>query len=193
MFAVVANGMQYICKTPRQLDCICAIYPYPKFKKVRNKDEAYAWLKQNSRSVASSSFSNYGDTAKSGYAVVEYFISDNTIYANIFTENIGFIKIPPTEGVAIDNRTDLIKVKIKNIVLDDMVINHHILAIRRLLKLLGDFVDVNIKLPDMSIYLALTKYRGENYMIQAAQKEIRQRLGGVSFSVNQLKEDGRDV
>lgn len=40
MFAVVANGIQTICKTQRQLDYILAVYPYPKFKKCYTEEEA---------------------------------------------------------------------------------------------------------------------------------------------------------
>lgn len=185
MFAVVANGIQRICKTQRQLDFIIAVYPYAKFQKCKDEDEAREWLRRNTRKYNSLRHVKYGNTSTTGYAQIEYFIADDNIYYNIYTSKVGYIRIQADESTKVDSRYDLLKVKICNVKLDDSLINHHVIAIRRILRLLGDFIDVDIIVPDISVFLALTKYSGKNYIIRGAQKEIATRLGGVSLTIKE--------
>ena len=185
IFAVIANGLQTICKTQRQLECILALYPYPKFKKCKDETQAREWLRRNGRCIETIKYEKYGETSIRGYAEVEYFISYNNIYYNIDTKQLGYIRINRfDEHVQIDYRGYFIKVKITAVCLNDNLIVHHIIAVRRILRLLGDFIDVDLKLHDISIFLALTKYSGKNYVIIGAQKEIKNRIGGVSFTVH---------
>ena len=58
-------------------------------------------------------------------------------------------------------------------------------AVRRILKILGEYADVDIIVPDISIYLAATKYTGKNYMVRGLQQDIQNRLGAVSFTVRE--------
>lgn len=183
MFAVVANGIQTICKTQRQLDYILAVYPYPKFKKCSTEEEAREWIKQNTRQFNIIKYSHYGNTAISGYAIIEYFIANNNVYYNIRTEKVGYIKIQADNDIKVDSRKSLLKVKVCNVRLDNSLIAHHVIAIRRILKLLGSYIDVDIIVPDISIFLALTKYSGKNYIIKGIQKEIASRLGAVSITI----------
>lgn len=190
MFAVVANGIQKICTSQRALDLIMAIYPYPKIAKCRNEEEAREWLRRHSRSSSSRNIKKYGDTANRGYASVEYFIYDNNIYYNIDTTLLGYLKIENTaDNVVIDARPNLIKVQITNLAVKDELIIGHVIAIRRILKIIGEFIDIDIVVPDMSIYLAATAYKGQNYMIKGLQKDIATRLGGVSFTVKEAFEE----
>lgn len=185
MFAVIANGIQTICKTQRKLDMILAVYPYPKFCKCATEEEGRAWLRQHSRGNFSSNVTKYGTTSQTGYAQVEYFIWNDTAYYNIDTSRIGYLRVVTGNDMSVDARANLIKVCIKNIHLNDMSIMSHCIAIRRILKVIGSFVDVDIIVPDMSIYLAATKYTGKNYMIKGLQRDIDSRLGGVSFTVRE--------
>lgn len=186
MFAVVANGMQTICYTQRQLDTILAIYPYPKFRKFSDEDTAMEWLRANTRVNDLLRYNQYGETMTRGFASVEYFIANNSIYCNVRTKKVGFIRVwTEDENVKVDARPNMIKIKICNVVLDDEMIAHHILAIRRILRVLGEYVDVDIVLPDVSVYLAATKYKGSNYIIRGFQNDLRSRLGGVSFTIKE--------
>lgn len=185
MFAVVANGIQCICKTQQKLDYILAVYPYPKFRKCRDEAEAKEWIRRNQRSINKIEFQNYGETATTGYATVEYFIANDNIYYNIYTKHVGFIKVQSAPDTKVDCRQDLVKVKICNVKLDPKSINHNVIAVKRILTLLGEYIDVNIVVPDISIYLALTKYTGRNYILRGTQNDIRQRLGGVSITIKE--------
>ena len=185
MFAVVANGIQAICKTQRQLDCIISIYPYPKFKKCSTEEEAREWLRWNSRKYTSLKHERYGNTSISGYARIEYFIDNVNTYYNIHTERVGYIRVQHESDIRVDSRRDLLKVKVLNSKLNNNLIMHHAIAIRRILRILGQYIDVDIVVPDISVFLALTKYNGNNYMIRGVQKDIATRLGAVSITVKE--------
>lgn len=186
MFAVVANGMQTICRTQRQLDNILALYTYPKFQKFEKEEDALKWLRIHSRASWSMEHdhNHYGDTCYNGFADVTYVIAGNTIHYYINTERLGFINIVSQDmDTAVKNGRENIEVIVSNVVLNDLKITSHVIAVHRILRLIGRFVDVNIRLPDMSVYLAVTRYAGKNYIIRSLKREIEERLGGVSFTV----------
>lgn len=185
MFAVVANGMQAICKTQRRLESIIAFYPYPKFCKCSTEEEARMWLRNNSRGIYGIEFKSYGNTASEGYAIAEYYIWDNSIYYNINTKHLGYIKVFPTDDIKMESRQELLKIKVCNVMLDDSSISSHCIAIRKLLRLLGGIIDVEIIVPDISIYLAATKYTGRSVYINGLRRDIVNRLGEVSFTIKE--------
>ena len=165
-----------------------SIYPYPKFQKCFSEEEAREWLREHSRVITSEDRELYGNVVCCGYARVEYFIHGGITYYNVYTKRVGYLRIDPTEHISVDNRRELIKIKVKDTVLDDYIIQHHIIAINRILKLIGDFVDVDVVVPDLSIYLAAVKYTGKDYSIRSLQRIISNRLGGFSVTV---REKGR--
>lgn len=184
MYALVANGIQTICRTQRQLDTMLAIYQYPKFAKCSTEEEALAWIRRHSRHVSAMCSRHYGDTSSKGYAVLRYAIKDNAVYAVLETNLLGYIRVESqSDDVRVSCSRDVIYINVIGVVLDDGMIAHHIIAIRRLLRIIGEYVDVDIVVPDMSVYLAATKYKGKNYIIKVMQKDIMSRLGGVSFTV----------
>lgn len=186
MFAVVANGVQEICHTQRQLDTILALYSYPKFKKFSKEEEAYEWIRQHSRVNYTSCYNQYGDTMGIGFVSVTYSISNNTIYYHVNTEKFGYLAVFSSDkNVAIRQGRESLDIVVSNVVLDDLKISSHIIAIKRILILLGSYVDVDITVPDMSVYLAITKYKGNNYMIHSLKNDFEKRLGGVSFTIKE--------
>lgn len=185
MYAVVANGLQTICKTQSELESIMLFYPYPKFEKCNSEEEGREWLRAHAREYRSVTFFNYGSTATSGYATIEYFIANNTIYYNIDTSKVGHIKVAQSDKMKMESKPERLKIKIENVMLDDNLISSHIIAITRILKILGEYVDVNIVVPDISIYLAVEKYTGSNYMIKTLKNIIATRLGGVSITIRE--------
>ena len=184
MFAVVANGFQGVCKTQRHLDMVIALYTYPKFKRVSTDEEAVRWIRENARSFHSNKCIQYGNTASAGFLNVRYRIVDTRIEYSVDTNVVGFVNTyNKNKDVVIRSGINNFDVIIENVVLDDEKITSHIIAIKRILNVIGDYVDVNIVVPDMSVYLAVTKYRGNNYIIQSLQRDIDNRLGGISFTV----------
>lgn len=185
MYALVANGIATVCSSYRQLQALIALYPYPKFQKVASKEEGRRWLRAHTRRVNSVSFHNYGDTATTGFVTIRYEITEEGISYQLDTRCVGFLKFHAPEGVLVCNKSEEIKVWVTDVRLDDKLIIHHLIAIRRILRMLGEFIDVNVVVPDISVYLALAKYTGKNYMINAVQRDVATRLGAVAVTIQE--------
>ncbi len=187
MYVLIANGYKGIIESKETLDVLSSIYPYPKFRAVRTREDALKFLRRYDRGIVSSKFSHYGDTDNYlGFASISYIINKNDLYINIDTSKVGFIRVfnNNKKDIVIDNRFNLIKIKIIGLSLNDDLISDHCMAILNILEVLGSLVDVNINIPDISIYLAIKKYSGNSYIIKNIQEVILNRLGGVSFTID---------
>lgn len=187
MYALVANGIQTICKDYRQLQALTALYPYPKFQKCNSMEEGRKWLRANARRVHSVAFENYGDTAVAGYICIAYEIREQGVAYDLDLRLVGYVKIHAEDGMLIDSRKDSIHIEVNDVELKNELIVHHIIAIKRILRVLGEFVDVNIIVPDISVYLAVTKYTGRNHMIRGLQSDIERRIGAVAVTVREVR------
>lgn len=185
MYAFIANGIQTICQSQRQLEILIALYPYPKFQKCSTAEEARKWLRSNQRFFQSTKFSNYGDTALNGYATVTYEIQKDSIFYVVDTTKIGFLRVLSAEDILIDSRKNMLNITYLNMKLNNDLIAHHVIAIRKILRILGKIIDINLCVPDVSIYLAITKYSGSNYIIKGAQHDIAERLGAVAVTIEE--------
>lgn len=186
MYVFIANGYKGIIESKHTLDFMAAIYPYPKFRKVKTYEDALRFLARYDRGVVQPNFNTYGDTDNFyGYATIKYIIDKEDLFVTIDTSKIGFIRIDTRrfKDTVVDNRPSMIRLRVRDIHLNDMLISDHCIAVTTILELLGDYVDVNIEVPDISVYLALTKYSGENYVIRQSQEIIGNRLGGVSLTI----------
>lgn len=182
MYAFLSNEYRTTVYTQRQLDFLISIYSYPQFKKVNSEAEAARWFSEQDRKFIRDTKVRYGRKDKVSYIAVEYFIADNNIYYNIDTSKFGLIKFEEIPSNAVqDVRFDFIKLKLKNVVLNDVLIAHHCIAISNILKILGPYPNIELKLPDISVYLACTKYTGKNFVIQKTKREIRDRFGDTYF------------
>lgn len=186
MYVLVANGYCGVIKSRAVLDLMTSIYPYPKFRKVEDEAQAFNLLNKFKRSDYSSIFRNYGETVRSGYVDVSYIICDKALYATYDISKAGeiFIMSNWRKGIVSDNGSSMIKVVFKELSLNRESITGNCIAIQNCLDTLGGFVDVNIHVPDISVYLALTKYSGENYVIRELQSTIKNRLGGCSLTID---------
>lgn len=185
MYAIVANGISKIVKTQREVELYAAIYPYPKFRKVSTEEEGYRFLRENSRKYNSLQHLSYGNLGVTGYMRIEYFIMDDGIYYNLYTEKLGFVKIKSQKGVKIDCRKDLIKVIVTDTRLNDFDVHQHLIAIKRILTIVGNYVNVDIIVPDISIFLAITQYKGNDYRVAGLRKLLATRLGSHGITVKQ--------
>lgn len=189
MYVFIANGYKGIIESKQTVDIMSAIYPYPKYRKVKDYESALKFLNKFNRADYGSDFKVYGDTDKNiGYANISYIIDKDDLYVNIDTTKVGFIRVQQDRlsDTTVDNRPTMIKIKISDIYLNDDLISDHCVAISNILELLGGYVDVNINIPDISIYLALTKYTGDNYIINNCQEIIKNRLGGFSVTIKEV-------
>lgn len=146
-------------------------------------EEARAWLFEHARDLSVPRFNNYGETVNWGYVTARYQILENEVICELDTSKLGKLRVAVTEDVLVEYRQDRILIHCFKLRLDDSLIMHHVVAVRRVLKLIGEFADVNLYVPDISVYLALTKYSGKDYNVKGAQREINARLGSVAITV----------
>lgn len=188
MYAFIANGYKGIIDSKESLEVLASIYPYPKWKKCFSYEEACNFLDRNKRRDYSEKIRVYGDTDKKyGFCTVSYVIDDMDLYCSIDTSKVGYIRIDTKKmkDIVVDNRPTMINLSVRNIRFNDSLISDHCAAITTLLCIIGEFVDVNIVVPDVSIYLALTQYTGKSYIINECRETIKTRLGGVSYTIKE--------
>jgi hypothetical protein len=126
----------------------------------------------------------YGRTNDIGYIRIEYFIDGKNIYVNVNTKHFGFIKLTGLpSNVKQDSSYDLLKLKVCDVILDDSLISHHCTAIMNILSLFDSYINVELVVPDISVYLACTKYTGKNYAIKRTQSFLSSRMGNVYYTI----------
>ena len=184
MYAFISNEYKGIVHTQRQLDFLMSIYSYPKFAKVKDVNEARQFFKQNNREFIFANINKYGKDSDIGYIRISYLIDNNPIYVNVDTSHFGFIKLDEIPNNVKQEATyDLLKLKISNVVLDNELISHHCVAITNILSLFDKYIHIELVLPDISVYLAITKYTGTDYSIKRAQSVCKNRLGKVFYTI----------
>lgn len=185
MYAFISNEYRTIINSQRQLDFLLSIYSYPKFKKVETTEEAQRWFNEQERVHIKSKTIRYGAKNKTSYVSVEYFIADDCIFYNIRTDNFGFIKLTKLpENVKQDARYDLIKLKVCDVSLDDSKISSNCIAIENVLRILGPYLNIELVVPDISIYLACVRYTGKSFVISRVKNIINSRYGKTYYKIN---------
>lgn len=186
MFAFVSNEYKTVVSTVTQLDFLCSIFSYPVFKKIEKAEDAIPFFAENDRKhiVSAASRNKYGKRDKVGYITVEYFVASNSIFCNVDTKHFGFIRLKEIpSNVAVESGYSNMRLKFKNIILDNKLIAHHCLAISNILRFYGEEINIELIIPDVSVYLALTKYNGTNFVIKNTQKQIRSREGAIYYTI----------
>lgn len=187
MYAVVAPGISTIYTNWRDVERIKALYPYPKWKKVYNEQEAHEWLKRNTYGHNLNMVTKYGNTLDDLYVDVQYKIFSDSLAIVYDTSRVGNIRLPETRNI-VAYAGDRIHVKVPDIYLSELSISSHMSAIYNILNLLGDIIDVNIELPNYSVFYSLTGYsKGNLHAISTVQDMVRNRQGAVSYTLK-LKE-----
>lgn len=184
MYAFVSNEYQTIVYTLGQLEFLRDIYTYPTYCKVNTIAEAKQFIAKCNRKIFNAPINQYGRESDASYITVQYFIDGKNIYVNINTSKFGFIKFSTLpSNVKQDASYDLIKLKICNVALNDDLITHHCIAISNIMNIVDSFMNVELIIPDISVYLALTKYNGKNYAIKNTQKLISCRMGNTFYTI----------
>ena len=184
MYAFVSNEYKAVVYTQRQLDFLLSVYTYPQFKKVLNLEEAQKFFNSCNRQFIETGITKYGRDSDISYIRIEYFIDGKNIYVNVDTSHFGFIKLCDLpKNVKQDSTYDLLKIKICNVVLDDSLIGHHCTAISNILSLFDKYINIELVLPDISVFLAVTKYDGKNFTIKRTQRTLKGRTGKVFYTI----------
>ena len=182
MFAFVSNEYSGIVYSKQQVKVLSRLYTYTVAQFCTTEQEARDFIKRNPRHVYSH-MKSAGWKKTTAYIRVEYFIADETIYANLYTDHFGFVqlKIVNNPNILQSATYDLIKLKIPYVNVRDESITSHCAAIIHILSLMSPIINVQIKVPDISIYMALTEYSGRNATIKNTQKYLKSRIGKVAL------------
>ena len=159
MYAVVAPGLHGIYYNWKDVERIHALYPYAKWGKFYNEQDAQEFIKRNTNHHVVKQLYNYGDTLSDLYIDAKYKITNECLFFVFDTKRVGRVRIL-SEDAVVEYKGSKIYVRLSNIKLSDLTISSHMSAIYTMLHLLGDYVDVNISLPNFSVYYALTTYSG---------------------------------
>ena len=183
MYAVVAPGFSSVYTDWKDVERIRALYPYPKWIKCRTEAEAHEFIKRNSYSKKVKQLYNYGDTLEDLYVNAEYKIGPDCVYYIIDTRRVGNIRLL-SEDALVEYKGNKIFVKIPNIYLSDELLSGHMSAIHNLLHLVGEFIDINITVPNFAVFYSLTVYsKGANRVVQLTRDAISKRLCKVAFTL----------
>lgn len=183
MYAVVAPGFSSVYVNWKDVERIHALYPYCKWRKCKSESDAQEFIKRNTNNHTVKQLYNYGDTLRDLYVDVIYKIGPDCVYYVIYCKRIGSLRLQ-CEDVYVEYKGDKIYVKVPNIYLSDRSIAGHMSAIHNILGLLGEYVDVNITLPNFSVYYALTSYnRGKSRAVSITRELISKRLCKVAYTL----------
>lgn len=187
-YAVIAPGIHTVYDDYSSVERIMALYPYPKFRKFSDEKLAWEFVRRHENKHAYTYINKYGDTFNKHFVKMEYFIGENSVYYNFRTQNLGYIKIISDKAL-VENRANLIKAELKNTSLNNEMITGHLIAIYHGLSLIGEFIDVDVTVPDHSIFYALMTYKGSNKVILRVLEQIRNRMGKLSVTMPDLGQE----
>jgi hypothetical protein len=183
-YGYVGPGIKGVSQDYRAIEKLKAVYPYLKFRKHYSEEQAWLFIGRQGKRQVLENIIKYGNIFNNHYVTVEYFITEDSIYYNILTKRLGYIKlVTDDENVHVENRTELIKVRLSDIYLNKEFISAHAIAIYHILKLLGSYVDVELKVPDHSIYYMLSSYTGNKSSLLRVLKYIDSRKGKIAITV----------
>lgn len=191
-YAVVAPNISGVYSSFEPVRRIKALYPYCKFRTVVTEEDGWAFVKRYKNLHNFTQLRHYGSTFEKLCIDMEYFITNNSIFFNFFLNDYGYLRLH-TDKCLVRYSADLIMVEMPNIKLDKDSIFGNLIAIYHGLSLLGDYVDVDITLPNHSIFYALTSYTGDNRVITRVTNHIKERLGNVSFTLIDVDMEERNV
>lgn len=181
MFAFVSNEYSGIVHSKLHLNLMSSIYTYPISQYCLTEEECRDFIKRHPRKVYSNG-KKFGWKKTTAYIRIEYFIANNTIYANLYTDHFGFVQLNIADHNILQSATyDMIKLKIPNVNLSDESITSHCSAIQYIVSLMSPIINVQVKVPDLSVYLALTEYSGHNSTINRIRSSLNTRVGKVAL------------
>ena len=187
-YAIVGPGLKTVSQDWLQIKELSQIFPYCKFRKFPTEAGAWDFINLNMRTYSDLSLYKYGNTFDNLYIQLKYIIYKNKIYFTFNTEHFGNIRLIPNKKSVIEYMQKCVTVLYTNDEeLDCNLISTHLRAIQRGISMLGDFVDVDIVVPNYSIYYALTLYSGDDPEISFFTQLLKSRLGAYSISLNNKK------
>lgn len=190
MYAITAPGYSSIVTNYKEVEKIKAIYPYAKFAKFTREEDAQLFLKRNSNPHEFANLFNYGNTFDKFFIYAKYRILNDGVYYVLDLTRIGSVRIFAKDAI-IEYKGYKTYVKMGNVNISDKSISGHLTAIYNLLEIIGENFDVNIEIPNFSVFYALTAYsKGNSRAVNLTRKMIQERICEVAFT---LRNDYKEV
>lgn len=185
MWAFVSNEWQGIIYSRNTLQLYRDLYTAVSYTKIADEDEGNKFIRNKQRKF----IFGYGTDTRwlktQSYLRVEYFVLDGQILVNIYTDKFGYIALAETRNNVVQSVSyDCIRVKIFNVNLRQNSIQDNCLAALSILNLFNPMINVLLIAPDLSVYLALTCYKGYNKVICNTASRMKSREGKLVIQLN---------
>lgn len=188
MYAVVAPGLKGIYRKSSEIDAILKLYPYARFCKLPTEEACYRWISQNSTRRRLEEITEYGTAFHSHHILMDYIVFNDTLYINYNTKKFGNVRIV-NKNITLTQTKDMCMVR-EPFTVTGTPVQIYLLALVEALDIIGDLVDVVVRVPCHAIFYAVRSYTGDDYVIRYAQEYVKNRLGGTSITVlPQIKYD----
>lgn len=187
-YAVTAPGFSCVYTDWGMVERARVFYPYLKWKKVYSQEQADKFIARNKSDAKIKMIYNYGETFDI-CVTVSYTIHPDSVEYIIDTRKTGMFRLHNPDYI-IEYRSTEIRAILPGITLHEDVISSHMSAVYNVLQLLGEYVDVNIVLPNYSIYYALAYYSGTaQRSVCLVQDYIKSRLAKVGYTLKRMEDD----
>ena len=188
-YAITGPGISCVTQSWPRVHEIAQMFPYCKYRKFDNEQACWDFVKRYSRKSSSLGMTRYGDTFKDLYVSMRYIIRPDRLYFTYNTKKFGNIRLEDMDNSLVEYRGSVIMVEEPpTSVFNNSTIVSHLKAINRGIEIIGEFIDIDVTVPDHSIYYAITVYSGQNKELQDLRDRIQGRLAEVSFT---LRDDWR--
>lgn len=183
-YAFIAGSIATVFNNWEAVDKIYRLYPYPVFRKFLSEEDAWNYVNTHKVSSNVTSVTAYGDILTYPRIQMTYMIRDGFIAYEMKPKGIKNMRFTNTDPlIKIDYRSKLAKVVLKGISLNDDLITNHLIAIVNGLKVIGPFIDVDIVVPNHSIFYALTAYTGEDRRLVSLLSRIKNRTARYAVTI----------
>lgn len=187
-YAIVGPGLKTVSKDWKRIEELSKIFPYCKYRKFPTEEACWRFIAENARSYSDLSLYKYGNTFERPFIRFKYFMKDNKAYFTFNKEHFGTIRLITDEDCLVEYQQKCVTVLYTNgEEYNPDLILHHLQVIQLGVEMLGDFVDVDIVVPNYSIYYALTIYSGDNDDIKFIIDLLKSRMGQYSITLNNKK------
>ena len=187
-YAIVGPGISGIYSNWDRVAELASLFPYCKYRKFKTETDCWDFVNRYRTTRHTLSMTKYGDTFDNLYVRMFYIVTPSKLYFTYNTERFGNIRLDEQEGLLVSYFGKGIMVSVNtDTTYDNQTILSHLLAISKGVEILGELVDIDIVLPDHSIYYALTKYNGDDETILQVQRQLKDRMAEVSYTLRDLR------
>ena len=181
-YGIAGPGVRMVTEKWKTVADLAAIVPYCSYRKFDTSQEAWNFINSRRQFKFDNYLRKYGDTFDSPYISLKYIIYGDTAYYTIKTEKFGNIRIDIPD-LYIKYKANTILIKKDFDYLDNNSILDHIKVIGAGIALFGEFIDIDVVVPDNSIFYACFSYNGESEVIRKYREVIDNRMARISYSM----------